>query len=70
MLLKQLLQQPKNSSKMLVCDPFREQDQEELVKEVIGLDSSSFASNLCLADMVRLHTYIRPLKLAYIDARP
>jgi hypothetical protein len=37
MLLKQLLLQPKTSSKMLVCDPFREQDPEELVKEVIGL---------------------------------
>ena len=37
MLLKQLLLQPKTSSKLLVCDPFREQDPEELVKEVIGL---------------------------------
>ena len=37
MLLKKLLQQPKTSSKLLVCDPFREQDPEELVKEVIGL---------------------------------
>ena len=25
-----------------------------------------FASNLYLADMARLHTYIRPLKLAYV----
>ena len=30
------------------------------------MDSPSFASKLYLADMVRLHTYIRPLKLAYI----
>jgi len=37
MLLTQLLQHPRTSSKLLVCDPFREQDQEELVKEVIGL---------------------------------
>ncbi len=37
MLLNQLLQQPKTSSQMLVCDPFRVPDQEELVKEVIGL---------------------------------
>ena len=37
MLLTQLLQHPKTSSKLLVCDPFREQDQEELVREVIGL---------------------------------
>ena len=37
MLLKKLLESPKTSSKLLVCDPFREQDQEELVKEVIGL---------------------------------
>ncbi len=37
MLLKQLLQHPRTSSKLLVCDPFQEQDQEELVKEVIGL---------------------------------
>ena len=37
MLLKQLLESPKTSSKLLVCDPFREQDREELVKEVIGL---------------------------------
>lgn len=37
MLLKQLLHQPKTSSKLLVCDPFREQDPEELVREVIGL---------------------------------
>ncbi len=37
MLLKQLLQQPNTSSSMFVCDPFREPDAEELVKEVIGL---------------------------------
>jgi len=30
------------------------------------MDSSSFASKLYLADMARLHTYIRPLKLAYV----
>jgi hypothetical protein len=30
------------------------------------VDSSSFASKLYLADMARLHTYIRPLKLAYV----
>ena len=37
MLLKQLLQQPQTSSKLFVCDPFREPDHEDLVKEVIGL---------------------------------
>ncbi len=37
MLLKQLIESPITSSKLLVCDPFREHDQEELVKEVIGL---------------------------------
>ena len=37
MILTQLLQQPKTSSKLLVCDPFREPSQEELLKEVIGL---------------------------------
>jgi len=37
MILTQLLQQPKTSSTLLVCDPFREQGQEELLKEVIGL---------------------------------
>ncbi|MCH7636438.1 MAG: hypothetical protein IIA12_02065, partial [Proteobacteria bacterium] len=37
MILTQLLQQPTTSSKLLVCDPFRVPDQEELVKEVIGL---------------------------------
>ncbi len=37
MLLKQLIASPKTSSKLVVCDPFREPDQEELVKEVIGL---------------------------------
>ena len=28
------------------------------------------ASNLLMADMARLHTYIRPLKMAYGDAGP
>ena len=37
MLLTELLQNPRTSSNLLVCDPFRELDQEELVKEVIGL---------------------------------
>lgn len=37
MLLKQLIESPITTSKLLVCDPFREHDQEELVKEVIGL---------------------------------
>jgi len=37
MLLKQLIQQPTTSSKLLVCDPFRMTGKEELVKEVIGL---------------------------------
>jgi len=37
MLLKQLIESPMTSSKLLVCDPFREYDQEELVQEVIGL---------------------------------
>ena len=26
------------------------------------------ASNLLMADMARLHTYIRPLELAYVEA--
>jgi len=37
MLLRQLLESPKSSSKLLVYDPYRKLDQEELVKEVIGL---------------------------------
>ena len=37
MLLKQLIESPKTSSKLLICDPFREYEHEELVKEVIGL---------------------------------
>ncbi len=37
MLLRQLLKSLKTSSKLLVYDPFRALDQEELVKEVIGL---------------------------------
>ncbi|MGI9271750.1 MAG: ATP-binding protein [Woeseiaceae bacterium] len=37
MLLKQLIESPMNSSRLLVCDPFRELDREELVTEVIGL---------------------------------
>ena len=37
MLLNQLLQKAKTSSNLFVCDPFRVPDQEELVKEVIGL---------------------------------
>jgi hypothetical protein len=37
MLLRQLLEYPKSSSKLLVYDPFRKLDREELVKEVIGL---------------------------------
>jgi len=37
MLLKKLIESPMTSSKLLVCDPFREHDQEDLVKEVIGL---------------------------------
>ena len=37
MLLRQLLESPKTSSKLLIYDPFQEHDQEELVKEVIGL---------------------------------
>ena len=37
MLLKELIQQPITSSKLLVCDPFRMTGKEELVKEVIGL---------------------------------
>jgi hypothetical protein len=40
MLLNQLLQQPTTSSQLLVCDPFRVPDKEELVKEVIGLANS------------------------------
>jgi hypothetical protein len=28
------------------------------------------ASTLLMADMARLHTYIRPLEMAYVDARP
>ena len=41
MLLNQLLQQPKTSSGMLVYDPFRDPDPEELVKEVIGLANAA-----------------------------
>ena len=37
MLLKQLLERSLTSANLLVCDPFRQQDQAELVKEVIGL---------------------------------
>ena len=37
MLLKQLLESPRTSSRLLVYDPFREPDREDLVKEVIGL---------------------------------
>jgi hypothetical protein len=37
MLLQQMIKQPMTSSQMLVCDPFRLPDAEELVKEVIGL---------------------------------
>ncbi|NNL47377.1 MAG: hypothetical protein HKO76_03330, partial [Acidimicrobiia bacterium] len=37
MLLKQLIQHPTTSSKLLVCDPFHMAGKEELVKEVIGL---------------------------------
>ena len=37
MLLKQLLESPKTSSKLVVFDPFRDLEQEEMVKEVIGL---------------------------------
>ncbi len=32
------------------------------------MDAPSFASKLYLADIVRLHTYIRSLKLACVDA--
>lgn len=41
MLLKQLIESPVTSSRLLVCDPFREHDQEELVKEVIGLANAA-----------------------------
>jgi hypothetical protein len=34
------------------------------------MDSPSFASPLLNGDEVRLRTYIRPLKLAYVDAGP
>ena len=34
------------------------------------MDSSSFASKLYLAIMARLHTYIRPHKLAFITLMP
>ena len=37
MLLKNLLESPMTSSKLVIFDPFREPDKEELVKEVIGL---------------------------------
>jgi len=37
MLLKELLESAKTSSRMLVYDPFQEPDREELVREVIGL---------------------------------
>ena len=41
MLLKQFIQQPITSSKLLVCDPFRMTGKEELVKEVIGLANAN-----------------------------
>ena len=37
MLLKQLLESPKTSSKLVICDPFQDLDHEQLVKEVVGL---------------------------------
>lgn len=37
MLLQQLLKSPRTSSGLLVCEPFRTPDREELVREVIGL---------------------------------
>jgi predicted HTH transcriptional regulator len=37
MLLRQLIQQPIMSSKLLVCDPFHMPGENELVKEVVGL---------------------------------
>ena len=37
MLLKRLLESPKTSSRLVICDPFQELDHEQLVKEVIGL---------------------------------
>ena len=37
MLLKQLLNSPRTSSNLLVCDPFAELDRHALVREVIGL---------------------------------
>ena len=37
MLLKQLLESPKTSSNLVIYDPFKELDREELVREVIGL---------------------------------
>ena len=43
MLLNQLLQQPKTSSKLLVYDPFQDPDREELVREVIGLANADVA---------------------------
>ena len=41
MLLKQLIESPVTSSNLRVCDPVREHDQEELVKEVIGLANAA-----------------------------
>lgn len=41
MLLKQLLEAPKNSTKLVVFDPFGEFSREELVKEVIGLANAA-----------------------------
>ena len=37
MLIKQLVQQPATSSRLLVCDPFQMPGKDELVKQVIGL---------------------------------
>ncbi len=43
MLLKELLQTPLTSPNLLVCDPFKVPEQEELVKEVIGLANADVA---------------------------
>ena len=37
MLIRQLLESPKTTSDLVVYDPFKAPDREELVKEVIGL---------------------------------
>jgi hypothetical protein len=64
MLLKQLIESPMNSSKLLVCDPFRQLDPEELVTEVIGLANADVDApgTSCLASMREPLTAVESLE--------